>query len=157
MVRIIFAVGNGITRSPMATEIFKEIYKGDDAEAVCRGVVVAFPEPLNQKTEAVLVGNGIKLEEFSATQLEASDYNDNTYVFTMDDRDRRMIIKRIDVADETNTFVLSEYIGDELEIMDPYGGPLQTYGLCFEVIKTSVIKLIKKMHEEGILKGVAKA
>ena len=153
MTRVIFAVGNGITRAPMASVLFEQLYNGSDVEVLCRGVVVAFPEPLNQKTEAVLVGNGIKLPDFSSQQLEGSDYTKDTYVFTMDEKECHRIIERIEPANETNTFVLSAYIGDELEIMDPYGGPLQTYGLCFEVIKTSVGKLIEKLHSEGIIEG----
>lgn len=152
MIRIIFAVGNGITRAPMATEIFKELYGNDDAEVLCRGVTVAFPEPLNQKAEAVLAANGIKLEEFTARQLEEEDYTADTYVFTMDEKDLKRIKKRIETADDTNTFVLSSYLGDELEILDPYGGPLQTYGLCFEVLKTSIARMIEKMRADGILK-----
>ncbi len=39
-------------------------------------------------------------------------------------------------------------MGDELEIMDPYGGTLQTYGICFEVIRASIQKLSDKILEE---------
>ena len=156
MVRIIFAIGNGITRAPMAAAIFNKMYAGIDVECLCRGVVVAFPEPLNQKTEAVLIGNGIKWNDFTSTQLSAEDYEYDTYVFTMEERERKRIKGMIDEANDENTFVLSDYIGDELEIMDPYGGPVQTYGLCFEVIKTSIKKLIDKLNEEGIIHGEAK-
>lgn len=151
MKRIIFAVGNGITRAPFAAQIFKAMYPYSDAEVLCRGVVVAFPEPLNQKAEAVLISNNLLPEGFSATQLTDEDINADTLIFTMEERQRRQIIARVESADEDNTFVISTYIGDELEILDPYGGALQTYGLCFEVIRASIEKLIAKLHGEGAL------
>ena len=43
---------------------------------------------------------------------------------------------------------LSAYVGDELEIVDPYGGSLQVYGLCFEVLKNAIERLPKKLREE---------
>ena len=51
-------------------------------------------------------------------------------------------------ATEENTFVLSTFVGDELEILDTYGAPLQSYGLCFEVIKRSVEKALERLYPE---------
>lgn len=55
--RIIFVAGNGISRAPMAAGILSDLL-GEEypIEILARGLVVAFPEPLNQKTEAVLAG-----------------------------------------------------------------------------------------------------
>ena len=44
--------------------------------------------------------------------------------------------------------VLTEYVGDELEILDPYGGALPAYGLCYETLRKSIKKLVKKLNEE---------
>ena len=43
--------------------------------------------------------------------------------------------------------VLTEFVGDELEIVDPYGGTLQMYGLCYETLVASVGKLAKMLNE----------
>jgi protein-tyrosine phosphatase len=64
----------------------------------------------------------------------------------MEKAQQARLIDKIEAANEENTFVLSEYVGDELEIMDPYGGTLQTYGLCFEVMKNAIKKLINMLE-----------
>ena len=43
--------------------------------------------------------------------------------------------------EEENVYMLTDITGDELEIMDPYGGELVSYGLCFE----SMIKPIRTL------------
>ena len=43
--------------------------------------------------------------------------------------------------------MLSELVGDELEILDPYGGQLPNYGLCYESLKVTIKKLVKLLNE----------
>ncbi len=45
-----------------------------------------------------------------------------------------------------NVHVLTELVGDELEIMDPYGGTLQSYGICYETLSKSVRKLAAMLN-----------
>ena len=52
-------------------------------------------------------------------------------VFTMESSQRERIIESFADIDPEQVFVLSQYVGDELEILDPYGGTLQSYGLCY--------------------------
>ena len=144
--RIIFVAGNGISRSPMAAGIFAQLYTKGDIEVLCRGLVVQFPEPLNQKAEAVMISNGITMEDFTSQEISEEDYTEGTIAFTMEKSQQARLIDKIEAANEENTFVLSEYVGDELEIMDPYGGTLQTYGLCFEVMKNAIKKLINMLE-----------
>ena len=42
--------------------------------------------------------------------------------------------------------VLTDYVGDELEILDPYGGSLQSYGLCYETLRKTIKKLVKILN-----------
>ncbi len=145
--RVIFAEGSGITRAPMAAEIFKTLYEGD-AEVLSRGILVQFPEPINQKAEAVMISNGITINDFEAKELASSDITDDTIVFTMEDASLKRIIKRVDTATEDNTFILTDFVGEELPIMNPFGGTLQTYGICFEMLKTTLTKLAQMLSKE---------
>ena len=138
--RVIFAEGNGITRAPMAAEIFKSIYD-NEAEVLSRGLVVHFPEPLNQKAEAVMISNGIEIPDFESQKLTASDITLDTIVFTMEAASYARILRTIETANEENTFILTDFVGEELPIMNPFGGTLQTYGICFEMLKTTLGKL----------------
>ena len=40
------------------------------------------------------------------------------------------ILEKYENARPEQVHVLTELVGDELEILDPYGGSLQSYGLC---------------------------
>ena len=145
--KVIFAEGHGNARSAMAWALFERLYEGSDIDACSRGIVVQFEEPLNQKTEAVLISNGITLEGFTSVALSNDEINGDTMIFAMDERQRQQILHRFSSANDENTFLLSSYVGDDLEVMDPYGGNLQVYGICYEVIRLSVQKLADILME----------
>ena len=144
--RVIFASGSGTSRAPMATAIFHAITHDRPIICEARGLIVQFPEPLNQKVEAVLISNGCKLSDYSSKQLMDSDFSENTLVITMEETQRQKILSEYTNATEENTRLLNELVGDELEVMDPYGGSVQTYGLCYEVLKASIEKLMKVLE-----------
>lgn len=146
--RIIFAAGNGISRAPMAAAILKSLLGDSPIEVLSRGIVVQFPEPLNQKAEAVLAANGLAPENFTSRQLKDEEITDRTVIFTMDAKQREDVISGWASASADNTFVLSSYVGEELETMDPYGGTVQTYGLCFEMLKGSLQKLVSMLNAQ---------
>ncbi len=144
--RVIFASGSGTSRAPMATAIFHATEHKRPIICEARGLVVQFPEPLNQKAEAILISNGIELKDYSSKQLDNSDFSENTLVITMEESQRQNIISEYENATEDNVKLLNELVGDELEVMDPYGGSVQTYGLCYEVLKASIEKLMRVLE-----------
>lgn len=146
--RIIFAGKNGSARSPMAAAILRTMDFDKDIEILSRGILVQFPEPLNPKIEAVLKSNEIEIGDFRAIQLTDDDINDNTIIFTMEENHRKKIIEKLENANEENTYVISNFVGDELEIMNPYGGSLQLYGLCYEVLKDTLKKLVSILSKK---------
>lgn len=141
--RVIFASGSGTSRAPMAAAIFHATEHSRPIICEARGLIVQFPEPLNQKAEAILISNGITLADYSSKQLEETDFSDTTLVITMEEVQRQKIINEYEAANEENTRLLNELVGDELEVMDPYGSSVQTYGLCYEVLKASIEKLMR--------------
>ena len=59
--KIIFVCDSGTSRAPMAEAILKEYTIRYPLEVESRGLVVLFPEPINQKAEAILISNGIEM------------------------------------------------------------------------------------------------
>ena len=148
--RILFVAESGTSRAPMAAGILSEYTLKHPVTIECRGLVVLFPEPLNQKAEAVMISNGINWENFTSTQLEDEDFTDDTLVLTMEHSQLEKIFEKYPSAREENVYVLTELVGDELEILDPYGGSLQSYGLCYETMRKSIIKLVKLLNGRRI-------
>ena len=68
--RIIFVAQTGTSREAMAAGILADCTLPYPVEVLSRGLVVQFPEPMNQKSEAVLISNGIEVEGFASVQLK---------------------------------------------------------------------------------------
>ena len=145
--RIIFVAEAGTCRAPMAAALLKEYTLKHPVEVLARGLVVLFQEPLNQKAEAVMISNGVSTEGYVSTQLSDEDVDEDTLVLTMERSQCQKVLDICANAKEENVYVLTELVGEELEIMNPYGGTLQSYGLCFETLRQTIKKLVKLLNE----------
>ncbi len=154
--KIIFAVGNGITRAPMMEMIMKAeldargiTEENGRPEVVSRGTIVSFPEPINQKAEAVMISHGLDPNGYISEEIDESDIAEGAIVFTVSEKERQRILRNLKNCNEENTFIISEYVGDELPVMDPIGGTLAVYGLCFESLQVTIRKLVDKLYPNG--------
>lgn len=144
--RIIFVGRSGTCREPMAMGILQDISLKYEVEILARGLIVSFPEPMNGKAEAVLISNGINLPKFTSQQLVNEDITPNTLILTMEEKQRQKVLANYENTNVENVYVLTTFVGDELEILDPYGGQLQSYGLCYETLRKSIKKLVKILN-----------
>lgn len=142
--RVVFVARSGTCREPMAAGILGDFMLKRDIEILARGLIVAFPEPLNQKAEAVLISNGISITDFVSVELSEADFSESTLILTMETSHRDKVLNRFPNAQ--NVYVLTEFVGDELEILDPYGGALPAYGLCYETLRKSIKKLVEFLN-----------
>ena len=92
--KIIFVGRSGTCREPMALGILQDISLKKKVEILARGLVVSFPEPMNGKAEAVLIGNGINLEKFVSQELTNEDITENTMIFTMEEKQRQKVLSK---------------------------------------------------------------
>ena len=145
--KVIFVCDSGTARAPMAEAIMKEYMIKYPLEIESRGLVVLFPEPLNQKAEAVLISNGINVENQMSCQLEQEDLTPEHLIIAMGEEQRQKIIENYEIPDGMDLAVLNELTGDELEIINPYGGTLQAYGLCYETLNKTIKKLVNLVNE----------
>ena len=81
-----------------------------------------------------------------STQLTEEDFTEETLVLTMERAQLEKILEKYERADPENVYVLTELVGEELEIIDPYGGPLQSYGLCYESLRRTILKLVNLLN-----------
>ena len=142
--KVIFVGKSGVCREPMAMELLKQQTLNSPVEIMARGLVVLFPEPLNQKAEAVMIGKGINLEGYMSSQLEPEEFGEKTLILTFEDEMRNKILE---LEGARNVYVLTEVTGDELEILDPYGAELMMYGLCFETLEKTIEKLAVVLND----------
>lgn len=130
--KIVFVGNDNSYRSPMAETIFRYLYedKEPEFEIISRGLVVLFEEPYNQKTEMILYNHGMETKEKMALQLTPSDLEGKVLVLTMEFGDKLKIIE--DYGIEDNVYTLKEYVGNDDELLDPYGEEMDIYEACFQ-------------------------
>ncbi len=145
--RIMFVTESGTCRAPMAAGILADYSLKRPVEILTRGLVVLFPEPLNQKAEAVMISNGISMEGYMSAQLLEEDFTEDTLVLVMERTQREKVLEKYKSARPEDVFVLTDLAGEELEIIDPYGGTLQAYGLCYETMRKTIRKLVNLLNE----------
>lgn len=151
--KVVFVCRSGTCRAPMAAALLQECSLKCEIQIEARGLVVLFPEPLNQKAAAVMISNGINMEGYMSEQLVAEDVDVNTLVVVMESKDIPQVLSVIGEDRLPQVQVLTTLVGEELEIMDPYGAPLPSYGLCFESLSKTIKKLATWLNEQGEAAG----
>ena len=151
--KVIFVCKSGTCRAPMAAALLRECSLKREIEIEARGLVVLFPEPLNQKVSAVMISNGINLEGYMSEQLVAEDVDANTLLLVMEAKEIPQVLGIVGEDKLLQVQVLTTLVGEELEIMDPYGAPLPSYGLCFESLSKTIKKLAVWLNEQGEASG----
>lgn len=146
--KVIFVCKSGTCRAPMAAALLQECSLKREIEILARGLVVLFPEPLNQKVDAILISNGINMEGYMSEQLVAEDVDEHTLVLVMEEKLLPQAAAILGEEKMSQVHVLTALVGEELEIMDPYGAPLPSYGLCFESLSKTVKKLANWLNEQ---------
>ena len=147
--RLIFVSNSDTCRGPMAEAILKSKFLLSELEVESRGLVVLFPEPVNQKAEAILASHGLTMKDHTAKMLEQEDFDERTLILVMEDALKQRIFQEHENVQ--NTWQLSEYIKEETDVTEPVGGSLADYGACDELLDCMISSLVVVLNEEELL------
>ena len=147
--RLIFVSYSDTCRGPMAEAILKSKFLLSELEVESRGLVVLFPEPVNQKAEAILASHGLTMKDHTAKMLEQEDFDERTLILVMEDALKQRIFQEHENVQ--NTWQLSEYIKEETDVTEPVGGSLADYGACYELLDCMISSLVVVLNEEELL------
>lgn len=142
--KIIFVGKRATCREPMAMALLQREDLRNTVEVEARGLVVLFPEPMNPRAEEMLARGGIDLPGYRAKQLTPEDFSEDTLILTFH---RDLIEKVLEMEGAQNVYVLTEVTGDELEIIDPYGGDMIRYEICMETLNNTIHKLAECLND----------
>ncbi len=144
--KIFFICTNNTFLSPMAEAVYRNSFETGMPEAVSRGIVVLFPEPISPKVNLILSGHEQNICNHENTrQLEKDEISDGSYVFTMTLSEKVKVMEEYEIK---NVYTLGEFTGLNIDIPDPYGGEGEQYensaAIIFEAVKilTDKIKAI---------------
>ena len=106
-----------------------------------------FPEPANQKAEAIMRSNQMTLASHEAMAFNEMDLGEDTLVLTFEESQKWKIVSEYENV--KNVYTLNEYIEDERHVPSAHGQPLTVYGENFELLKELIGKLAEKLNEEA--------
>ena len=147
--RLLFVSNSDTCRGPMAEAILKSKFLLSELEVESRGLVVLFPEPVNQKAEAILASHGLTMKDHTAKMLEQEDFDERTLILVMEDALKQRIFQEHENVQ--NTWQLSEYIKEGTDVTEPVGGSLADYGACYELLDCMISSLVVVLNEEELL------
>jgi len=144
--RILFVSKGDTCRGPMAAELLRHENLLQEYKIGSRGMVVLFPEPANQKAEAIMRSHKLTMASHEATQFTEDDLDEDTLILTFEDAHKWKIVS--DYGNVKNVYTLGEYIDDYRIVESTPGQPLVAYGENFELLKELIDKLAEKLNEE---------
>lgn len=144
--KVLFVSSSDNCRGPMAAELLRNQKLRQEYEISSCGMVVLFPEPANQKAEAIMKSQQMTLEGHEATPFKEEMLDDETLVLTFEEAQKWKIISEYDNV--KHVYTLGEYVDDERQVLAAHGEPLTVYGENFELLRELIGKLADKLNEE---------
>lgn len=142
--RIVFVSRSDTCRGPIAAEMLRRKELKQEYVIDSRGLVVLFPEPANQKAEAVMKSMQMTLEKHTAHAFSETEIGEDILILTFEEGQKEKIIS--EYGHPENVYTLCEFIGEETEIESPYGKSLHEYGECIEKIAELMNKLTEQLN-----------
>lgn len=143
--KILFVCKENVSLSPMAEWLMKSILMDKQRIIFSRGLVVLFPEPRSMKVTDVLIRHGVPCEEQVSEELKQEEVDGETLVLTMNFQEKVKLIEDFQLPD-TQIFTLKEFVEEEGDVMDPYGGDEDAYDAFFLEIKDLLYKVKRKLN-----------
>lgn len=145
--RIIFVSKDDNCRGPMAEKLLEKEVLLQEYDIGSRGMIVLFPEPMNQKAEEVMKQNGMDTTEHEAIAFDETAITPETLILTMEDAQKTKILSEYGMFG--NVYTLNEYLNLPGEVESMYGKSLEEYEEGFQNLRGLIRKLAEKLNMEA--------
>ncbi|MCH5251459.1 MAG: hypothetical protein J1F22_00670 [Lachnospiraceae bacterium] len=141
--KVIFVCKENAILSPMAEWIFKSILMDKSKEIMSRGLVVLFPEPRNMKVTDILMNHAVPCEEQVSQEFTLEEVDEQTLIIAINFTEKVKLVEDFGLAE--NVYTLKEFVEEEGDVADPYGGEEQAYEDSYIELKDLLYKVKKKL------------
>ncbi|HBA97103.1 MAG TPA: hypothetical protein DCZ23_03245 [Lachnospiraceae bacterium] len=149
--KVIFVCTTNTFCSPIAEAFYRHIAPAWIPKAISRGIVVLFSEPISPKVNVILSSHDIEVSNHKhSIQLSKEDITKDTLVLVMAFSEKVKLME--DFAIDSNVYTIGEFIGEDTDMVNPYGADDEQYENFFAEIQKRVERIILRIeaiyHEE---------
>ena len=142
--RILFICTGNTCRSPMAEAIFNKLAEEKNIDAVADSAgIYADGSNISENSKIVLNEIGIDISKRDSKNLTRELIDNSDIVLTMTSAHKNGV--EFAFPGFKNIYTLSEFLGIDKEIADPYGGDVDDYRVCRDEIYNLILKVIEKL------------
>ncbi len=138
MGQILFVCTGNLCRSPMAAGLLRrrlaEEGLADRYQVDSAGVWAVEGRPASENAVAVMAERGIDIRDHIARTITAYDVHEADLILVMSREHKRAILQAWPQY-EWKVYLLSEMVGKQKDVRDPYGGPLEEYRRCADTLE----------------------
>ena len=144
---IYFICTGNTCRSPMAAAILKH-KQLNNVNVRSAGIFAAQGIAMSQQAQQVLAQNHIT-HEHQSSPFNQQDADWADLILTMTSTHKGMVLRLADNVSQ-KTYTLNEYVENDGDIQDPYGGDLTVYSQTYEQLQEAIEKLVEKIRTEDV-------
>ncbi len=146
--KIIFLCTNNTYLSPIAEAMYRHCTMAEENMPGCcsRGLVVLFSEPISPKVNIALMTHDMEVSSHeNSQQFQTEELTEDVLILTMTFSEKVKLLEEYPVE---NVYTLGEFVGEDTDIIDPYGGEEEQYERCYEDILRRIKKTVEILKKE---------
>jgi protein-tyrosine-phosphatase len=150
MSSILFICTGNLCRSPMATGLLRKrlTEKGLDTrhEVGSAGIWAVDGHPASDNAITVMAERSIDITDHIAHTITADDVAEADLILAMS-REHEHMIRNTWPQYEWKLHLLSEMVGKRKDVRDPYGGPIEEYRACANILSDYIDRGLARILE----------